>query len=85
MNVGAHLDFGLIYTGAWFRHTFGNADAAILLLGVKKDWIKIGYSYDITVSKLASYNTGGSHELSLILNFDEPEETNYNDCFNIFR
>ncbi len=85
VNAGAYLGLGMFYTGAWFRHTFTNSDAVIFLVGVKKDWLKVGYSYDVTVSKLAAYNTGGSHELSLILNFDGPEETNYNDCFNIFR
>jgi len=39
------------------------------LLGYKFDNINIGYSYDITISKLIG-STGGAHEISIIYNFD---------------
>ena len=39
--------------------------------------IKIGYSYDVTVSSL-SMATSGSHELSLQINFDcQPKKRTY--------
>lgn len=87
VNVGAYGNLGMIFAGAWYRHAFTNSDAAILLLGVKKGVIKIGYSYDITLSPLASISggTGGSHEVSLTLNFDKPRTPDYNDCFQMFR
>ncbi|RMG88038.1 MAG: type IX secretion system membrane protein PorP/SprF [Bacteroidetes bacterium] len=95
LNVGAYAGMGLIFAGGWYRHAFGNPDAAILLVGVKKGIFKIGYSYDFTISALqtqASGGTNGAHEISLILNFDQSEAfqrrrraSRYNDCFQIFR
>lgn len=95
INGGAYVSAGLIFAGAWYRHTFGNTDAAIVLVGFKKDILKIGYSYDITLSQLqtqTSAGTGGTHEISLVLNFDQSKEfrrrrfaERYHDCFQIFR
>lgn len=39
-------------------------DAAILMLGFRGKYFRLGYSYDVTLSKL-SFVTGGSHELNL--------------------
>lgn len=67
------LDFGTYYeksginVGLWYRGIpiFANHnDALTLLLGYKINNISIGYSYDITVSKLILH-TGGAHELSV--------------------
>ncbi len=90
LNVGAYYNFGLVFAGSWYRHTFGNADAVIALFGLQYNVLKIGYSYDFTVSSLAT--TGGSHEVSLVVNLDQSERyrhkryaERYNDCFRIFR
>ncbi len=83
-NVGTYLSFGFIYGGAWYRHALTNPDAAIFLLGVQKGVLKVGYSYDMTVSGLAG-KSGGSHEISITLNFERPEKYDYNDCFQMFR
>ena len=87
LNVGAYVGMRNLFGGAWFRHTFGNPDAAILMVGVKQGIIKVAYSYDITVSKLSNVNTGGSHEISLQFNFDanKRRDTDYRDCFKMFR
>lgn len=95
INAGAYASMGLVFAGGWYRHAFGNPDAAIILVGVKKDIFKIGYSYDFTISQLqtqASGGTNGAHEISLVLNFDQSEafkrrrfNGRYNDCFQIFR
>ncbi len=85
VNLGAYLGLGAVYAGAWFRHTFTNADAAIFLVGVQRGVFKIGYSFDMTVSALGLDN-GGAHEMSLILNFDQNKRrVDYNDCFQLFR
>lgn len=45
-----------------------NLDALVVMFGLEYQWIKVAYSYDATVSKLAKYTgtgTGGSHEVSL--------------------
>lgn len=87
LNIGAYIGMGTLFAGGWFRHTFGNPDAAILLVGMKKGFLKFGYSYDITVSKLSGAFTGGSHEISLQFNFDaiRNKVTDYRDCFKMFR
>ncbi len=92
VNAGTYAGLGMFFAGVWYRHAFGNSDAIISLVGVKKDFLKIGYSYDSTVSELAGINPGGAHEISLILNFDESESVKrqrraerMNDCFDLFR
>ncbi len=86
INLGTYVGLGPIYGGAWFRHTFSNSDAAIFLIGYNKGILKIGYSYDWTVSKLQN-ESNGSHEVSLILNLDagKKRKPDYNDCLKMFR
>lgn len=90
LNLGAYYSLGLVFAGGWYRHTFGNPDAVIALVGFQYDVFKIGYSYDYTVSGLSP--SGGSHEISLVLNLENSENVRrkrfaerYNDCFKIFR
>ena len=87
LNIGTYAGLGPVFAGAWFRHTFGNPDAVIFLVGYRQKAIKIGYSYDLTVSDpLATLNTGGTHEISIGLNFDHNRrKVNYEDCFQLFR
>ena len=91
LNLGAYVSLGRVFAGAWFRHAFGNPDAAIGSVGVEWGMYKLGYSYDATVSGLAAVNSG-THEISLNLNFDEAwwvkrkrRDDRYNDCLNLFR
>jgi type IX secretion system PorP/SprF family membrane protein len=84
LNVGTYGSLGAVFTGVWYRHAFTNPDAVILLVGVQKGIFKIGYSYDVSVSGLAG-NTGGSHEISLTLNFERDKGVDYSDCFQLFR
>lgn len=60
LNLGVYVVKGSFVSGLWYR----NSDAFIVLIGLQADHFKIGYSYDVTVSKLAS-NTAGSHEISI--------------------
>ncbi len=69
LNAGVYVIRLPIVIGTWFRHNFENADAIIVLVGINYKNLKIGYSYDITLSKLKS-NTGGSHEVSLAWQFN---------------
>jgi len=87
INIGAYGGIGSVFAGTWFRHTFGNADAAIVLVGYRQKGFKIGYSYDFTVSSsLTNPLSAGSHELSIGINFDHNRrKVNYNDCFELFR
>lgn len=92
VNVGAYGGLGSVFAGLWYRHAFTNPDAAMMMVGYQQGIFKIGYSYDLTVSELASGPTGGSHEVSLVLNFENSENakrrrrgSRYNDCFQLFR
>ena len=69
LNAGVYIIRLPIVLGTWFRHNFENADAVIMLVGINYQNLKIGYSYDITLSKLKS-NTGGAHEVSLAWQFN---------------
>ena len=86
INAGAYAGLGLVYGGLWYRHANTNSDAAIVLIGVRKDFFRIGYSFDIPVNpNLSLDNSGGSHEISMIFNFEKQQRFDYNDCFNMFR
>lgn len=58
--LGMYVKKDAIVGGLWYR----NSDSFIILLGVEQGLVKIGYSYDVTISKLTNA-TAGSHELSL--------------------
>lgn len=64
LNLGLYITKSNFWGGVWYR----NADAFILLVGMQSQGFKIGYSYDVTTSKL-TLATAGSHEISLGLNF----------------
>jgi type IX secretion system PorP/SprF family membrane protein len=64
LNVGLYVNKRPFVAGLWYRHTFENADALVPMIGIEWKGLKVGYSYDITLSKLKS-STGGAHEVSL--------------------
>ncbi|MDP4282397.1 MAG: type IX secretion system membrane protein PorP/SprF [Bacteroidota bacterium] len=63
LNLGTYITFDPIIGGLWFRHNFENPDALIILAGIHYKSLRVGYSYDITLSRLSSVS-GGSHEIS---------------------
>lgn len=65
LNMGIYVKKGPLVGGVWYR----NKDSFIVLMGIQSDIIRLGYSYDLTVSKL-SVATGGAHEVSLQFNFE---------------
>ena len=91
INLGAYVGVGPIFGGLWFRHGFGNGDAAIGTVGVEWGMYQFGYSYDASVSALAPVSSG-SHEVSLQVNLEEApwikarrQRDRYNDCLRLFR
>lgn len=68
LNLGIYVSKAPFITGAWFRHSFQNADALVVLLGLSHNNFRFGYSYDYTVSQLAG-RSGGAHELSIAWQF----------------
>lgn len=61
LMFGTYVQYGAFTAGAWFR----NRDAFILTIGVDTGKFRLGYSYDVTVSRLNNGVSGGSHEISL--------------------
>lgn len=68
LNFGCYLKRGPLFGGLWYRHAEKNADSFILLTGIQMGVIRMGYSYDVTLSKLSNAS-GGSHELSAVIQF----------------
>jgi type IX secretion system PorP/SprF family membrane protein len=72
--LGIYATKGPIVGGLWFR-TNNSAinglkqESFVALFGLHTDYMRFGYSYDLTISKLTN-NTGGSHEISVALLFD---------------
>ncbi|MCC6841194.1 MAG: type IX secretion system membrane protein PorP/SprF [Flavobacteriales bacterium] len=76
LDIGAYYERDPIFGGVWYRGLplkayrpgYQNNDAIALVAGFKKgDW-RFGYSYDITISRLA-INSGGAHEITTIYEF----------------
>ena len=91
--LGSYIGVGRIFGGAWFRHNFTLADAAVFSFGVREGVFRIGYSYDMTVSALADApgGSGNTHEISLMINLQDSKEiqrkrhaSRWNNCFRMF-
>jgi type IX secretion system PorP/SprF family membrane protein len=61
LQVGVNAKVKFITIGVGYR----NEDALIGSLAFQNSKIRIGYSYDYTVSLLENKNTGGSHEIGI--------------------
>ena len=64
LNIGMYYNKGPFVIGAYYRQTSGNSDCMIALIGIRKDKLRFGYSYDRTFSS-ARYGAPDSHEISL--------------------
>ena len=65
LNAGNYFSKGPVVLGLWYRASIGgNRDAIISLIGLETNELKVGYSYDFTISQLNG-QTKGAHEISL--------------------
>ncbi len=72
MQIDANLKF--IYKDfLWLGTSFRNGDAAVVMLGVKKNSFQFGYSYDATLSNIRKYSSG-SHEIVMGLLLSDLEQ-----------
>ncbi|MDN4165263.1 type IX secretion system membrane protein PorP/SprF [Cytophagales bacterium LB-30] len=76
LDVGMNFTYDPIMAGLWYRglpirQTVDDQfsrDAVTFIMGLNFKDLQMGYSYDITVSRLGA-NSGGAHEISLIYEF----------------
>lgn len=64
LNLGLYYNQGPLVMGGYFRQNSVNSDAFIFLLGVRTPKIKVGFSYDATISS-AKNGARQSYEVSL--------------------
>ena len=69
LDMGAYLTVSPLVAGLWYRgvpitNNNQNRESLIFLLGYKLESFSVGYSYDMTISKLGA-SAGGAYELSI--------------------
>jgi len=68
INYGVYFNnvIPMIVFGVWYRQTiaFNHPESLTFLIGVRLNAMRIGYSYDISLSRLRGVS-GGSHEVSM--------------------
>ena len=65
LNLGIYMIEKSFQFGGWFRDNIDiRPDAIILLAGFAREKFQVGYSFDLTLSKLSNYSYG-SHEISV--------------------
>jgi len=78
LDVGTYYNRKFLIFGIWYRGIpvlksyepgIANNDAVVLLLGLKRKAIQVGYSYDVTISRIWT-NTFGSHEISMSYKYE---------------
>lgn len=74
LDLGAYFTKNFMNVGLWYRGLpfikryapgYSNNDALVIILGYNNQIFSIGYSYDITISRLSNSNSQGSHEISI--------------------
>jgi len=82
LDIGGYYNQYVFTLGMWYRGIpiaksykpgYGNSDALAFLIGYKKDGINIGYSYDLTISKLTMVSNG-AHEITVSYQYCPPRK-----------
>ena len=66
LNIGLSLTNASFSGGLYFRNNISNSDAILIVIGYESNGLRLGYSYDYTISELMGAS-GGAHEVSLTL------------------
>jgi hypothetical protein len=84
INGGITFDAGIVTFGGHYRLSSGQSEALIGSIGLRTKLLRIGYSFDYTVSGFPI--SGGTHEIGIVYTIDDGDhESRYNDCLMIFR
>ena len=84
INGGFTVDADMITLGVHYRVSSGNSEALIGSIGFRSNQLRLGYSFDYTISGFPL--SGGTHEIGIVYHLDDGNtESRYNDCLNIFR
>lgn len=93
LDLGFNYYYRMLMLGLWYRgiplqqdmpRTI-NHDALAVSFGLSMHNLNFGYSYDMTVSKLGPASSGGSHEVSLVLQMQfskRPGKVSRKDKYN---
>jgi type IX secretion system PorP/SprF family membrane protein len=93
LDVGFNYFYRMLMLGLWYRgiplqqdmpRTI-NHDALAVSFGLSMNNLNFGYSYDMTVSKLGPASSGGSHEISLVMQLQvakHPGKVSRKDKYN---
>ena len=87
LNAGVLYNRENVFGGVWLRHDLSNVDAAIISVGLRTEWLKLSYSFDLTLSSAQISRTSGSHELGvvMVIGAQKNKKSRIEDCFSIFR
>ena len=84
LALGSYLEIQPLVLGLWYRMNFNNgagqflqSDMIAALVGFKRGIFSIGYSYDFTISRLTNGISGGSHEIALVLEFEQSKKSKF--------
>ena len=77
IDLGFYYSKNIMTYGLWYRGIplykpftwYSSNDAVIALIGITIERLKIGYSYDFTISKLSNVRSAGSNEISVSYQF----------------
>ena len=84
INGGVTFEAGVVSLGGYYRISSGQSESIIGSIGLRTKQLKIGYSYDMTISGFSE--SGGSHEIGLVFVLESGQrESRYNDCLQLFR
>lgn len=73
LDIGGYFERDPFFVGLWYRGLpllksygpgYGNTDGIAALVGVIVNDLRIGYSHDVTLSRLAGH-TSGAHEITI--------------------
>ncbi len=86
LDIGIYYYHLPLYAGIWYRGlpfkkykaAYSSKESIALLIGVEiTDYnLRIGYSYDLTISKLGVANSLGAHEISLVYEIAKKKKRN---------